>query len=980
MIKEIRFTSQTARPSDYDAPDGDLALSLNLLNEHANLETLRPPSRLFGLPESIDGLPGPFTWLCIHDISYDATKNYILKGPGNNLCESFLFYRDKEGNFKIGHALPFDPVSVTPFGNMLIARDSNNTPHYLRWYGEHYTYLGTMPPFVDIEFGLIFTPPEDKYEDHEVSISSPSEALKALFDTHSKRTLLSINEDMTAAEVISLTNTFHATVNSAIAEHTKKGRFCFPFLVRYAYRLFDGSYIQQSSPVLMLPSTDTPNVSVEKKSGNNPLVLNFTLNKGAGHPDLGKGYLNPCRLSFNIMDLDQAGIARWKDLIQSIDIFVTPQLYTYSTDDRVVAAYYKKGLGCFQIPDHEFYGDKSLITSGTVFTPESEQKLSSKISDASVFYKIATIEFDKITELAGEPMQALTLESEDLSNLVTRPTLTDGWRTREILKPKLIQNFNSRLHYAEIISEPQAPPPVRTLIPYSQTDAETISKVKVTVLLNKNGNIIKTVLDSDSRSSLVFPLDKVSIPRFLFYPDPDAFMIILTQERSHPWARTFHFPLKPHDFLNGAYWLDPDMEPNTLAVSGKESSVEDEDSVSVKKVGSVKQAENLPAFCKTDFPVTGRIYVSEVNNPFTFNPTSAVSLPVNRIDGICSAARPLSQGQFGQFPLYAFTDTGVWALELNANGTYSARQPITRDVCTDPDSITQIDSSVLFISDRGLMLLSGSNTECISDPIDNTLPLDLETIAPGLSNLLSVHHSTSLASLRFSVECPLSEAAGKTECLLSEAAGKTECLLSEAAGNTATAGLSKVSTAAPEENPLSIPAFKDFIRGAKILYDYPNQRLLLYKTPLAYVFSLKSKRWGMTLCDIAQNLNSYPEAEAVASDGTILNFSRPDTDVPQPSLLITRPLKLDAPDLLKTVDTVIQRGLFRRTHLSTILYGSRDLITWHPVRTSGGSILHGFRGTPYKYFRLVLLCHLAPGESLSGATFSFAPRFTNRPR
>ncbi len=131
---------------------------------------------------------------------------------------------------------------------------------------------------------------------------------------------------------------------------------------------------------------------------------------------------------------------------------------------------------------------------------------------------------------------------------------------------------------------------------------------------------------------------------------------------------------------------------------------------------------------------------------------------------------------------------------------------------------------------------------------------------------------------------------------------------------------------------------------------------------------------------ILSTLNSYPGALAVAHDGTIIDFCTPDTEDNAIPILVTRPLALDAPDVLKTVDTVIQRGNFRRGHVQSILYASRDLFNWHLVWSSQDHTLRGFRGSPYKYFRIALICHLDPGESISNATIQFTPRQTNKPR
>ena len=46
----IPLNSLSAKPSDLQAPDGDLALSLNIINEGAGLRPIVPPATLFSIP------------------------------------------------------------------------------------------------------------------------------------------------------------------------------------------------------------------------------------------------------------------------------------------------------------------------------------------------------------------------------------------------------------------------------------------------------------------------------------------------------------------------------------------------------------------------------------------------------------------------------------------------------------------------------------------------------------------------------------------------------------------------------------------------------------------------------------------------------------------------------------------------------------------------------------------------------------------
>ena len=118
----------------------------------------------------------------------------------------------------------------------------------------------------------------------------------------------------------------------------------------------------------------------------------------------------------------------------------------------------------------------------------------------------------------------------------------------------------------------------------------------------------------------------------------------------------------------------------------------------------------------------------------------------------------------------------------------------------------------------------------------------------------------------------------------------------------------------------------------------------------------------------------------MTKDNMLVDFSHPDESVSVKGLLVSRPLKLDDGDILKTIDTIIQRGQFRKGHVSSVLYGSRDLYNWSLVWSSKDHYLRGFRGTPYKYFRVTLVCNLEKDESITGCTVQFTPSLINQPR
>lgn len=433
------------------------------------------------------------------------------------------------------------------------------------------------------------------------------------------------------------------------------------------------------------------------------------------------------------------------------------------------------------------------------------------------------------------------------------------------------------------------------------------NKVRVNIFFHIKQDGKEIIVKGDDATMPLFNTPLI----YLYYPNSNAYKVtIVFWDTKKPVV--YEFPLEKHGFLNGAFFFD----------GWNESDFREGIDMSSLKGFSTSAPPTSSSREQRTIELPNKIYTSEVNNPFHFPVLGINTVGTGTVLGICAAVKALSQGQFGQFPLYAFTTEGVWALEVSSTGSYSARQPVTRDVCINADGITQIDTAVLFPTNRGIMLLSGSNSMCITDTINTDYPFDINKL-PQMEKIL-----------------------------------KDSGIFSP-----------------------SLMPFTDFLRDCRMVYDYTNQRVIVYRPDVtyAYVYSLKSKMWGMMQNDVSEGVNSYPEALAMNRKGELVNFSTPKaTDVP--SLLITRPLKIDLPNILKTVNTVIQRGDFQKGHVQTILYGSRDLQAWHLIWSSTDHYLRGFRGTPYKYYRIALKCNLKPDERIYSCSIQFDPRHNNQPR
>ena len=271
---------------------------------------------------------------------------------------------------------------------------------------------------------------------------------------------------------------------------------------------------------------------------------------------------------------------------------------------------------------------------------------------------------------------------------------------------------------------------------------------------------------------------------------------------------------------------------------------------------------------------------------------------------------------------------------LGEEGTYIARQPANRDICSNPKGILQIDDAVLFPTERGIMMQRGRESECITDVLDD-YPFDF----------LSIYsHSTK---------------------------DKTYPNKLLALGNI-------------PESDVKYVRFRKYLEEAGMIYDYYDSRIIVFNPnyTYAYVYSLKSKMWGTIHNVFNKRVNIYPESYATDKAGNILDVYVKEPIDNVPFFLCSRPLTLGQ-DAYKTMFDCITRGYFRiiqEGKCGTVLFGSNDLSNWYYVGSSINMYLRNLVGSPYKYFRVVFMGNLAPNESISALSTEFQSRLQNKLR
>lgn len=941
MNKELKYNGYSANPSDHECADGDLATALGLIQEDGALKPILPPAVTMTLNTGE-------VVKYIHRVS--NTDHYITVNTSND-----VHWRSNNVCTLLHNFLNKEIFQIVGIGNTLIVL-ANDGMHYFLWKDNEYLYLGTEIPECPISFGLIgeLVPGELFTIDHMPEHTAYSE----IFIEPDRYNITDAKGDRREDPLyIDFCDTVMAKVNKFIArESLEKGKFLFPFFVRYGYRLFDGSIIKHSAPILMLASTNIA-----------PYVFWDNYYKevvGRDDPETFRIYGMMSKLDYAVADKTKLSkLQDWADIVKSVDVFISAPLYSYdqsgkyvtldSEPDSLFECYHvckayanyrgedryfperqavsdnylkikaselsyflNNNDGYFpESPEHrDDIGDQGDHVGMVVLPQKEESVIVENIKDCSQFYLLKSI---KLKNLAYE-RTIISIDKDYLGSLVTKEVMTDDYNSHDGIIPSFAFLYNGRLNITGIKRSIFNGFHTSSLLNYTNGnstflgDENSPESVEIYYYIKEDGRDIIVRGDSSNvgyNSPIVY----------LYYPNPNAYKAIICKthikilgENEYEIRSYYEVALSVHNFLNGVYYFGgwDDLKDETLDLIPPTLSL-----------GNDKEID-----------VINKIYTSDVNNPFYFPVLGINTVGTGKIIGISSAAKALSEGQFGQFPLYVFSTEGVWALEVSATGSYSTKQPITRDACINADSITQIDSAVLFVTDRGIMLISGSTASCISESLKTE----------GIFTIADLPKSDKL------VEIYNSKADDDSQLTLDD---------------------------------LTLLPFKEFISECRMIYDYYNQRIVVYNpnARYAYVYSLKSKMWGMCSSNIVSGVNSYPEALAMTSDFKLVDFSQ-STASGVTALVVTRPFSMDNPNTLKTINTIIQRGLFVSNHVSQVLYGSSDLYNWQVIWSSADRYMRGFRGTPYKAFRLAIVCDFGKSESLSGCSIQYSPRMLNNLR
>lgn len=891
--------------------DGELSELVNLIPKNGELVNVRDMKEEFRVNGKL---------LAVHELTW--LRNYIIK------IDDSLYFSNNEGAEDIEIGRYGEIKSITTIGNTVVISAANGM-HYAIWNGSNYSkyslsdFSASIGVFADNSEVVLRW--QDKLTDFTFSKNNDTyrfsdDKMKELY-----------------ARMDSIINSVIASKDEKLSRNDRNETFKYVSFGIAALKMYDNSYVAYSNIFTLDPLTKGHgiyDIKIAPDGENWRLQMSFSLTKYS--------------VFANVSLPDSM-----KDIVSGIDIFLsTPQTfynlseeqnYSGNANEVITFPMLSRGNIAIEMDGMQYYKSVSLsfgdIQNGQRVRlkrvygtedvlPMSDLSTSNYIANSMFVYN-GRVNLAGITQLhtnigkslpyqQGAPYQGVSTSN----GVAGEKVYTDGYygRAQDAYAENSTGSYDfqggltqrgvievdvetddgiSTNRYAGNIKYPLPP-----ILSYPSSKAKTM---RIYIMRNIEGYDVTYHLGT-------FPLTGLKLSDMSVYVNADSYGLYYTQPRVIKLIHDGPGQVEEIDVVWDIEW--DDSNPNWRDIADERD---------------FKVVEQIAYGASNEFMKRPNVIkYTPAYNPFSIPNINTLSVGKGEIKGVSTSAKALSQGQFGQFPLYAFCDDGIWALEVAGDGSYSAKQPISRDVCNNSDSITQIDGAVVFTTDQGLKLIQGSEVMLLSDTMD------------GHNVDESIYFKPKSDGTKF----------------------------------FASYGHSDFDSLVIEE----VRDFRAILSKCKIAYDYPNRLLRIFPEGGGkwYVYSLDTREFACEepLGAVNAVVAGYP-TPLVQINTTLYTFGNEvDSITLRNGLLLTRSIDMGEPFAMKKLQDMklhyTKHNKEKGAFVKMVVYVSNDGENWY--------VLPSMRKRAFKYYRVALITKMTGNDALSGMIMRYELERTNKIR
>ncbi len=411
---------------------------------------------------------------------------------------------------------------------------------------------------------------------------------------------------------------------------------------------------------------------------------------------------------------------KYKDEIDKLVIFMSPIISPFTLDtngqDIKMLSTMPEKYDTF----HGFFFDESSCNGnwmrrrsccGGGFIPEmkSDAKLREEINAIANLYAVHEIAYSDLKDNVGGWKDIQFKAGELINSHIVQQTalkLSDLYKV-EIIKGHIF-GYNERVHIYDYIKSTIQRVKYTGLNYYGslsvgQYDAGTAGTYHYAVVVTDK-NSSKVVSQFDSQYPVINPL--------LSYPDTEATNIRVI--KYYQQGEKYYLGYKdfaPTKFKTAisSYYVNSELSPINIAVQ-EVTQREYDNAVPEEQI-----AQDSETYGKNEIRVSGTA-------DLIFKDDKSYKVGNGEIIGLARLTMSLSQDNYGRFPLVVFTTDGIYTLEVDTTGehAYTEQAPMSRVICTNKNSICELDDAVLFASEYGLMLATTAGVKAFAPQVNGT--------------------------------------------------------------------------------------------------------------------------------------------------------------------------------------------------------------------------------------------------------------------
>ena len=780
--------------------------------------------------------------------------------------------------------------------------------------------------------------------------------------------------------------------NKGVSKLNELGRLHGYVLALYAYKLVSGDYVYASAPVLLTPPNDNLGIDYANEWNTNTYYTNANLSNetGAGflkyideklwkevfieseyasiyppvapyikqdngsglrgsvhayhmpavyaslvwHQVSGASYSSIGNLVLSqlsnrlLIDINGTIDSKYDGLIESCCIFLSDQvpMYDVTTDENIS-----------RNNEIRLYNLSDQLTDQTVlsyyFHERDIDNIINDIKGLRGFYKVHEIDFKDITTSSNVEIK---LEGKLGDNLFLQDTLPiSAFMDRKQVGGKTFC-YNSRNHIYDYFDKLTYFNDLRTLQlrgGEGQYDDETTTYRNFTVVAE---------IDSMVEGKSIVVTDKSVIGNYLngyiSYPNASAKKLWLIHN-GPDFVK--EFDLVPSKSGGYAYAINAVEKPISKEKSWFAVPLDKLQGDWDYLIDNTPPSENNTLIMQDN-----KIKVSQPYFVYSFDNANNYVVGNGRIIGMASLSIALSQDTFGQYPLLVFCTDGIYSMGVDTTGAgvYSNISPFSREVCTNKNTICEIDGAVLFASSKGLMIASAQGVQEFL-PALNGKPRHLPKVVKDINGL-------GLKLYRDVINHPFS----------------TELL-----------------------DSISNNDFIQFLSNADTVVSYVSNKnkVIVYNKNHNYSYWIDIPTRIVTKLPIGISMdnNNYPTEQYLLNNGLVLEFGYLSNNADVQCLLQSRPIKNTYG--MKSTLRVIARGYFNSSDADNyavmLVLGSYDAINWQPIGICQRPFAGGFNDlgcvtdrVSHKYVMVIITGKMSPDSHIDGIEMTINNKYNNK--